>query len=460
MLQNHALSWGGRRLPAWAIGLSILATYLSSISFLANPGKAYATDWRPFVFSLTIPLAAFVASRWFIPFYRERIQTTAYEHLERRFGYWARAYGAISIVLLQIGRFAVVLYLIALAFGELLGWDLISVILLLGVVTIAYTTLGGFEAVVWTDVVQAIVLIGGALIAVVLLVLDLPGGFGQIIHTGWMEGKFGLGGFSFDLLHQSFWVILLFGIVENLRNFGVDQNYVQRMLSAHDTAAARRSLWLGALLYVPVSALFFFIGTALYVYYQAHTGLGLPAKPDQIFPFFIVTELPHGLVGILLAAILAAGMSTLDSSLNTSATVCAVDFYQRLKPNADEHKLLVVTRGATLLIGILGTAAALLMIHAKTVLDVWWQLSAIFGGAMLGLFLLGLLVPGARSRDALWGVIVGILVVAWATLTHGLQGHWAGPAFPFNLMLVGLAGTLAVLLIGLLGSLLRPARRT
>jgi SSS family solute:Na+ symporter len=165
-------------------------------------------------------------------------------------------------------------------------------------------------------------------------------------------------------------------------------------------------------------------------------------------------------VGILLAAILAAGMSTLDSSLNTSATVCAVDFYQRLKPNADEHKLLVVTRGATLLIGILGTAAALLMIHAKTVLDVWWQLSAIFGGAMLGLFLLGLLVPGARSRDALWGVIVGILVVAWATLTHGLQGHWAGPACPFNLMLVGLAGTLAVLLIGLLGSLLRPARRT
>jgi SSS family solute:Na+ symporter len=455
-LEGYVL--GLRALPGWAIGLSILATYLSSISFLANPGKAYATDWRPFVFSLTLPLACWIAARWFLPLYRGHIQTTAYEHLERRFGYWSRAYTGSSLILLQIGRVAVVLYLVALALAELLGWPVPGLILGLGGLTLLYTTVGGFAAVVWTDVVQALVLLLGALFCVLLLLWQIPGGLATVVQVAGVHHKLALGGFQTDLTQQGFWVIFLFGLMENLRNFGTDQNYVQRFLAARSTREARRSLWLGGLIYVPVSALFFLIGTLLFVYYQTVPTPELPTKPDQIFPFFIVSRLPSGLVGILISAILAAGMSTLDSSLNSSATVWAIDFYQRrLHPTAPDAQILRATRHATLVVGILGTLASLAMIQAHTILDLWWQISAVFGGGMLGLFLLGLLVPRATGRTAVIATALGILITAWGTLASGSAAPGGWPIFPLHAMLVGLAATLTILVTGWLLSHLVPS---
>ncbi|MEJ2529640.1 MAG: sodium:solute symporter, partial [Gammaproteobacteria bacterium] len=276
----EAYTLGNRRLPGWAIGISILGTYLSSISFLANPGKSYASDWSPFVFSLSLPIACLIAGHFFIPFYRKRVETTAYQHLEQRFGYWARAYAGISLILLQIGRIAVVLYLVALAVSQLLGWDLVTMILALGLLTIAYTAAGGFEAVVWTDVVQSVVLLGGAVLCLLLLILDMPGGMEQAMNSAATQGKFSLGSWDWDLAVPGFWVVMLFGVVENLKNFGVDQNYVQRFLAAKSDREAVRSMWIGGLTYLPVSALFFLIGTMLFVYYQAMPAPQLPAKPD------------------------------------------------------------------------------------------------------------------------------------------------------------------------------------
>jgi SSS family solute:Na+ symporter len=445
---------GSRKLPGWAIGISILGTYLSSISFLANPGKSFASNWNPFVFSLSLPIACIIAGYFFIPFYRKRVATTAYQHLEERFGYWARAYAGISLILLQIGRIAVVLYLVALAVSQLLGWDLVTVILALGILTIAYTAAGGFEAVIWTDVVQSIVLLGGALICLILLMVNIPGGAEKAIESAVQQSKFSLGSMEWDLAVQGFWVVMLFGIVENLKNFGVDQNYVQRFLSAKSDKEAVRSMWIGGLTYIPVSALFFLIGTMLFVYYQAMPTPDLPTKPDQIFPFFIVTQLPTGVVGIVIAAVLAAGMSTLDSSLNTSATVWAVDFYQKSKRgNANDQQLLSITRWTTIIIGIVGSGAALLMIEVKTALDVWWQISAVFGGGMLGLFLLGLMVPAANARTAQIATIIGILVVAWNNLLPKFEliPQWA--VLPFHPLLVGLAGTATIVGCGWLLSL-------
>ena len=445
---------GSRKLPGWAIGISILGTYLSSISFLANPGKSFASNWNPFVFSLSLPIACIIAAHFFIPFYRKRVETTAYQHLEERFGYWARAYAGISLILLQVGRIAVVLYLVALAVSQLLGWDLITVILALGLLTIAYTAAGGFEAVIWTDVVQSIVLLGGAVLCLFLLLVNMPGGMELALDSAIEQGKFSLGTMDWDLAVQGFWVIMLFGIVENLKNFGVDQNYVQRFLSARSDKEAVRSMWIGGLTYIPVSALFFFIGTMLFVYYQAIPTLDLPSKPDQVFPFFIVTQLPTGVVGIVIAAVLAAGMSTLDSSLNTSATVWTIDFYSRWKKeSADDHKLLSVTRWTTIVIGIIGTGAAMLMIEVKTALDVWWQISAVFGGGMLGLFLLGLMVPAATARAAQIATVIGIMVVAWNNLLPKFEiiPQWA--VLPLHPLLVGLAGTVSILFFGWLLSL-------
>jgi len=451
----EAYTLGSRRLPGWAIGISILGTYLSSISFLANPGKSYASNWSPFVFSLSLPIACLIAGHFFIPFYRKHIQTTAYQHLEQRFGYWARAYAGVSLIMLQVGRIAVVLYLVALAVSQLLGWDLVTVILALGALTIAYTAAGGFEAVIWTDVVQSIVLLGGALLCLLLLLLDMPGGMEQALASASDQGKLALGSWDWDLAVQGFWVVMLFAIVENLKNFGVDQNYVQRFLSAKSDRDAVRSMWIGGLTYIPVSALFFLIGTMLFIYYQAIPTPDLPAKPDQIFPFFIVTQLPSGVVGIVIAAVLAAGMSTLDSSLNTSATVWAIDFYRRLKGERPaDHQLLAVTRWTTVIIGVIGTAAALLMIEVRTALDVWWQISAVFGGGMLGLFLLGIMVPKAESSTAVIATILGILVVAWNNFLPklGIIPDWA--TLPLHPLLAGVAGTLTILCSGWILSLL------
>jgi SSS family solute:Na+ symporter len=370
----------GKMIPGWAIGLSLMATYLSSISYLANPGKSYASDWRPFVFSLTLPFAILIASKWFVPLYRNKVQTTAYEYLEQRFALWARMYMGAAYILLQIGRFAVVLYLTSLALAALMDVDIKVLILVLGFMTIIYTLLGGFAAVIWTDVVQAVVLFLGGLVCLLILLVNMPGGWEQLSSVTSREHKFSLGAMDFDLVTQGFWVVFIFGIVENLKNFSVDQNYVQRFLSAPTEAEAKKALWLGGLLYIPISAIFFMIGTALFVYYLNVPAGTLPDKADQIFPYFIVHELPTGMAGLVIAGVLAAGMSTMSSSLNSAATVYTIDFYKRvLKSDAGDHSQLNMIRTATGVIGGLATIASLAMINAKTALDVWWEMSAVFG---------------------------------------------------------------------------------
>jgi len=434
----------GNLIPGWAIGLSLMATYLSSISFLANPGKTYASDWRPFVFSLTLPIAIWIAAKWFIPLYRNHVQTTAYEYLEARFSLWARLYMGVAYILLQVGRFAVVLYLTALALAALLGVDIKMLILSLGALTIIYTLLGGFAAVIWTDVVQSLVLLLGGLVCLVLLISGLDGGWAQLQSVASAHHKFDLGSMDFDLMIQGFWAIFIFGIVENLKNFSVDQNYVQRFLSAPSEREAKKALWLGGLLYIPISALFFMIGTTLFVYYLNMPPNDLPAKADQIFPYFIVHELPVGVVGIVIAGVLAAGMSTLDSSLNSSATVVTIDFYKRVfNPDADDAAQLRMIRLSTALIGVLATLASLIMINAKTALDVWWQISAIFGGGMLGLFLSALLLPKLTSKQALIATLTGVVFVAWASASK--LGVEMDVEFPLHTIMIGVVGTLLIL---------------
>jgi len=452
----------GNLIPGWAIGLSLMATYLSSISFLANPGKSYASDWRPFVFSLTLPVAIWVASKWFIPLYRNQVKATAYEYLEQRFALWARLYMGTAYILLQIGRFAVVLYLTALALAALLDVDIKVLILGLGFLTVIYTLMGGFAAVIWTDVVQAVVLLLGGLLCLFILLTNMPGGWEQLGAVTTREHKFALGSIDFNLVIDGFWVILIFGIVENLKNFSVDQNYVQRFLSASSEHEARKALWLGGLLYIPISALFFMIGTALFVYYLNVQPADFPAKADQVFPYFIVHQLPTGMVGLVIAGVLAAGMSTLDSSLNSSATVYTIDFYKRvLNQDADDHAQLKMIRVATGLIGVLATLASLAMINAKTALDVWWQMSAIFGGGMLGLFLSAILIPKLSSRQAMAATAAGLLFVAWATGSKlwFADGGWA---FGLHTMMVGVVGTLLIIatsyLLQLLGVLQQSSK--
>lgn len=441
----------GRRLPAVVVGLSIFATYLSSISFLALPGKAYGADWSPFAFSLSLPIAAFVAARWFVPLYRATDDVSAYAYLERRFGVWARLYAASFYLLTQIARVATILFLVALALKSFTDWDIVWVIIATGVLVTLYTTVGGIEAVIWTDVIQAIVLTVGVLVCATMLLVGLPEGLAQFFDVAAEHGKFSLGSFVPDPTVAGFWVVLIYGLFINLQNFGIDQSYIQRYQTARTLEAARRSLWLGALLYIPVSLLFLFLGSALFVYYTAHPEL-LPEAlrsvdaADRIFPHFIANELPAGLTGLLIAALFSAAMSSIDTSLNSSATVLATDFYRRfVRPDADERRQLRFLRVTSIALGAIGTAVALLMISIKSTLDAWWNLAGIFSGGMLGLFLLGALSRRAGSFAAGIGMVLGLLLLAWAALSPRIEVAWANPLHAFMTTVIG---TLTIFLVG------------
>jgi len=449
------------RLPGWVVGLSIFGTYLSSITFLALPGKAYSADWGAFAFSLSLPFAAFVAARWFTPLYRATQDISAYAYLERRFGVWARLYAMTFYLLTQIARSGTILFLLALALEGFTGWNITAVILLTGALVVLYTVVGGVEAVIWTDVLQSAILTLGALVSAAILIFGMPQGVGQLFDIAQAQGKFALGSFEPNFASASFWVVLLYGLFINLQNFGIDQSYVQRYQAARSLEAAQRSVWIGALTYIPVSALFLFIGTALYAYYAAQPQL-LPealraaGSGDRIFPHFIITELPPGLTGLVIAALFAAAMSTLSTSMNSSATVLLSDVYRRfLRPQAADAAQVRFLRAATLVMGMLGTAAALAMISIKSALDVWWNLAGIFSGGMTGLFLLGALSRRTGSPRAAIGVGIGILVILWATLSKDLALPLANPLHAFMTTVIG---TLTIFLVGIALSRTRTRR--
>lgn len=450
-----------RSLPGWAVGMSILGTYVSSISFLALPGKSYATNWNYFIFSLSLPFAAWIAVKYFIPYYRRGNEISAYSHLEHRFGPWARMYAVVMYLLTQIARMGTIMYLVALAIAPLTGWDVVSIIIVTGVLVTLYTLLGGIEAVIWTDVVQTTVLIGGALVCLGIMLFGMPESPAQIIHIAMENHKFGLGSFDFNFAESTFWVVLFYGIVINLQNFGIDQNYVQRYLTAKSDKDAAKSVWLGALMYLPVSAIFFFIGTALFSFYQAQPDLLAAAVPpiekaDAVFPYFIVTQLPTGVVGLLIAAIAAAAMSSVDSSLNSSATIMLTDIYKRyFRRDAGEKESMRFLHVSTLVWGLLGTIIALAMIRVESVLDAWWQLAGIFSGGMLGLFLLGLISRKAGNAAAATGVILGIFVIVWMTFSSHFTGSLAVFRSPFHNLMTIVVGTLTILLAGILISRFR-----
>ncbi len=435
-----------RNLPGWLVGLSIFGTYLSSISFLALPGKAYNDGFAPWAFSLSLPVAAFAAVRWFAPLYREMGAISAYAYLERRFGLWARLYAMTCYLLTQIARMGTILYLVGLALVPFTGLDVATLIIAAGILVTAYTVIGGIEAVIWTDAVQSVVLTAGALVSLGYLLFAAPVGATDMVTTAFDGGRLSLGSFAFDVTAAGFWTVFLYGLAINLQNFGVDQSYVQRYQTAASMADARRSIWLGAMLYLPVSGLFLLIGALLYAWHT-HAG-GLPAEiaPDKIFPLFIAETLPTGVVGIVIAALFSAAISSVDTSLNSSATILMSDVYLRfVRPDADDRATMRFLRVTSVVMGLLGIGGALTMISAKGALDIWWSWAGVFSGGMLGLFLLGVVTRTTKSADAAMGAAAGVAVIVWATGT-GKFG-WT-PAPPFNALLTIVAGTLTIFVVG------------
>ncbi|MEN6428104.1 MAG: sodium/solute symporter [Phycisphaerales bacterium] len=441
----------GRSIPTWAAGLAIMSTYTSSISYIATPGKAYDTNWHPIIFSLAIFPVAWLACRYAVPYYRRMKLLSVYEFLEERIGAWGRVYAALSFLLYIVGRTAVILYLVSLLLNQFLDWRIEMIIVVIGVVTILYTLLGGMEAVIWTDVLQSAIMIGGLLFCVVSLSWRVCTGPEPLIQAAVDAHKFSLGSWDLSLSSRTIWVMIIYGVTENLRNLLADQNFVQKYSSVSTERQARRSIWIAMLIYIPMTAVFLYIGTALFAFYSTGQAGAAVTKGDEAFPYFIATQLPVGLKGLILAAVLAAAMSTVDSGLNCSATVLLVDFYKRyVNPHVSDRASLMCLRLTTVVWGLLGTGFAILMIRARSALDIWWQISGIFGGGILGLFLLSLL----RVRLSLWrGLVaigVSIAVISWGTFARNLPARWGWAEARFEPIIVGAIGTASLMIVALL----------
>lgn len=446
----------GRSLPGWVVGMSIFATYVSSISYLAYPGKSYMSDWNAFVFSLSIPIASYFAARYFVPFYRSLGSVSAYSFLEQRFGPWARLYASACYLLTQLARMGSILYLLALPMNALLGWDIKTIIVITSIAIIIYSMLGGLKAVIWTEAIQGFILIGGALACVAVILFKMPEGPGQMFRIAFEDHKFSLGSFGASLSDSTFWVCLVYGIFINLQNYGIDQNYVQRYLTAKNEKQAKFSALFGGYLFIPVSMLFFLIGTALYAYYKVQPDQ-LPAgiTGDAVFPYFIVHGLPTGLTGLLIASIFAAGMSTVATSITSSATIILTDYYSRfIRKNPSEKQAVKVLYGANIGVGLIGILIALAFLNVDSALDAWWALSSIFSGGMLGLFLLGYITKKARNADAVLGVVCGVIVVIWMSLSPVLftGGFLSEFKSPFHANLTIVFGTIVIFLVGFIAA--------
>jgi len=418
---------GGQRVPWWAAGLSIFATMLSSITFMGIPAQSYANGWGFFLqnsFVLVTPIVV-----WFyLPFYRQLDVTSAYEFLERRFSRTTRRFASLLFMLFQAGRIAVVLFLPALALSTVSRFDIRVCIILMGLLCILYTVLGGIQAVIWTDVCQSVVLLGSALFALGLIVSSLDGGWSELFHTASSAGRFFddvSWKWSWDVTATTGWVIVVGGITANLFPYTASQDVVQRYVTTRDERSAARAIWGNAILSPLASGLFFLIGTALWVFYAVHPDKLDPGVPnDAILPFFVFHEMPAGVAGLVVAGVFGAAQSTLSSSLNSIAACYVVDFHRLFRPQTTDQRAMRVGQTVIVIVGLIGTAVALALtlFEIESLWETFINVLGLFGGAIAGLFVLGLFTVRTTAAGALAGAISGFAAALGIYLVRPATG--------------------------------------
>lgn len=439
----------GGRIPWWAAGLSIFGTQLSAITFMAIPAKSYATDWTWFIMNMTIVIVAPFIIFLFLPFYHRLNVTTAYEYIEKRFNVVLRVLASAMFMIFQFARIGIVLYLPSIALSVVTGIDIQLCITIMALLSIAYTVMGGIEAVIWTDVIQVIVLLGGACLVLFTIPAHIQGGLGCMIDLALDADKLRLFDFHFCLKSPTLWVLVFGGIGANLISYGSDQTVIQRYMTTGSEKEAARGIWTNAILTIPASLLFFGLGTALYAFFRSNPeALNISmGMTDAIFPWYIATQLPAGVAGLLIAGIFAAAMSSLDSSMNSVATAFTTDFYRRFQPLTEDHICLRIARVVTVVVGICGMCFALAM-ATWDIQSLWTEFSkyiGLFGGGLGGLFILAIFTRRANSRGALIGLIASAVLQYFLQVGSAVHG-----------VLFAATGMISCVVVGYLASLVMP----
>ncbi len=462
---------GGRSFSGWVIGLSIVGTAISSITFLSMPADAFKTTWIRFLPYACMPLAAFVAGVWIVPFFRRGRTTSAYEYLEARFGPSIRVYGAATYVLAQLLRVSLVLYLVGLMFHELTGVDITLCIVASGIFVGVYTVMGGIDAVIWTDVVQTLILVSGSLLCLGTIAVELPGGLGQVFEIAAAHHKMSFGslqegrlvplGWGFDLGAKTAPLMLLMSASFFLTEYTTAQHFVQRYCAARSLREARKSLAWAVGVAMPTWLFYMFLGTALFALFQVFPDAEATAmldgtrRAEQIVPYFVLHHLPPGIAGLVIAAALAAGMSSLDSSINAVSTVAIVDVYRRhVAPGrGDRHYLRAAWWiAAAASVAMIGGAVWLLEATGPTLQDVSIKLTSLLGGGILAIYGLGFTTRIGDAR-AVWG---GIAATGLFTLwTMGVfPAAWTAP---FDTYYTAVIGNVVMFAVGYALAALLPA---
>jgi len=428
----------GRDIPWWAAGLSLYATGTSAISFIAIPALAFRTDWLYLSQQVIGVFGLLFVAYKIIPLVRRLNLISIYQYLEIRFHPSIRLMSSALTILFQlVGRLSIVLYLPALAIASVTGANVVLCIVLMGIVTTLYTLVGGMKAVIWTDVIQVFVMLGGALFAIGYVINGIDGGLGSIIAIANEDNKTHLFDFSWDFATPTVWAILLV-IMTDVPTWPKEQVMMQRVLATRNDKEARASVLTLAVAIIPGSFLFYSIGTALYAFYKTHPERLNPLiDTDATFPVFIAAELPIGITGLIIAGLFAASMSTLSSGLNSIATLTSVDFYERLSKSATPKKSLRLAYFVTILAGIISTFVAVLFTayDIQSMFEKMLQLTAILGGGFAGTYALGLFTRRSNWQGALIGTAAS---VACAVLLKDLvSAILLNPASIASCMIVG-----------------------
>lgn len=467
---------GGRSYGGWVIGISLVGTYISSITFVSFPADAYKTSWIRFLPNFTLPLATLVAAYIFLPFFRRIKGFSAYEYLENRFGPSIRLYASFVFILSQIIRLGLMLYLVALLFQEITGADPMICIIGCGIIVAFYTILGGIDAVIWTDVIQTVILSLGSVICLGVIIYMLPGGVSQLFSVAWEHGKLSFhdlqnGQFvpiswGFSLSEKTGVMMMLFGLTYWLSSYSTSQITIQRYYTTKDTPQARKAMWIATGICLPIWAFYMFLGTALYVFFTqfpcapAAEMLNGTRKAEQILPYFVVHYLPKGLIGLVIAAALAAAMSSLSASINSVSTSFVVDIYKRffVKSGTDMHYLKTALWTAVMS-SVIMIASAIFLIYVKTTTlqDVSNVLASLLGGGLLAVYMLGFFTRLADARAVIVGLICTIAFTAWAVMAERkILPEWLN--VPFDLYYTMMMGNIIMCVTVVAASFVFPRR--
>jgi SSS family solute:Na+ symporter len=432
--------------PAWAVMISIVATETSTATFLSVPGVAYRTNFTYLQLAFGYILGRMIVATVLMPAYFRGQILTAYQLLQDRFGGPTRTTASILFLVARSLGDGLRLFLAAMVLEHLTGWPIGAAIVTVATVTVVYTFLGGMKAVIWTDVIQFSVYIVGAIIALMILVGKLPGGWTELFETARSANKFHLFDFSFSLTEPfTFWAGLIGGMVLNTATHGADQMMVQRYLSARSERQAAGAVVASGFIILAQFALFLFIGVSLWVFFQVFPASDANMRSDARFTYFIIHYLPTGVLGLVIAAIFSAAMGTLAGSLNASASTIVNDLYRPLTGRNDERHLLNVGRAMTIVWGFVLTAVAFGARNLEdNVVNNALAIASFVSGILLGLFLLGILTRRVGQSAALVGVLAGLGAVSFAKFGTSLAWPWFALVGSFTVCTVGLAASLLV----------------